>query len=61
MFRGTTDIATRELLANMSDLNRGTMKFENADRPLTVAVSAVIILGSIGALVLWALRVAYAF
>lgn len=45
----------------MSDLNRGTMKFENADRPLTVAVSAVIILGSIGALVLWALRVAYAF
>ncbi|MEL6216799.1 MAG: hypothetical protein AAFQ99_14125 [Pseudomonadota bacterium] len=45
----------------MSDLNRGAMKFEGADRPLIVAVSAVIILGSIGALIWWALQVAYAF
>ena len=43
----------------MSDLNRGTMKFEGADNPRTVAISAIIILGSIGALVIWALQAAY--
>jgi hypothetical protein len=44
----------------MSDLNRGIMKFEGADKPALVAVSAVIVLGSIAVLVVWALKVAYA-
>ena len=43
----------------MSDLNRGIMKFEGADKPSVVAISAVIILGSIAALIIWALKVAY--
>ncbi len=43
----------------MSDLNRGIMKFDGADSPAAIAVSAVVILGSIGALVFWALRTAY--
>jgi hypothetical protein len=43
----------------MSDLNRGIMKFENADKPVVVGVSAVITLGSILLLIVWALRVAY--
>jgi hypothetical protein len=44
----------------MSDLNRGIMKFEGADKPAIVAVSAVLVLGSIAVLVVWALKVAYA-
>lgn len=44
----------------MSDLNRGIMKFEGADKPIIVGVSAVLILGSIIALVVWALNSAYA-
>ncbi len=44
----------------MSDLNRGIMKFDGADKPLVVAISAVLILGSIAALIFWALNVAYA-
>ncbi len=44
----------------MSDLNRGIMKFEGADKPLVVGISAFIILGSIIALIIWALKVAYA-
>ena len=44
----------------MSDLNRGIMKFEGADKPVVVAVSAVIILSSIAILILWALSSAYA-
>ncbi len=43
----------------MSDLNRGIMKFDNADKPVVVAVSAAVILSSIFLLILWALRVAY--
>lgn len=43
----------------MSDLNRGIMKFDGADKPIVVGVSAVIILGAIVVLILWALRVAY--
>ncbi|BAS55869.1 MULTISPECIES: hypothetical protein [Leptolyngbya] len=43
----------------MSDLNRGIMKFEGADSPLVIAISAALILGSIGVLILWALRSAY--
>ena len=44
----------------MSDLNRGIMKFEGADKPVVVAVSAVLILSSITILIVWALRSAYA-
>jgi hypothetical protein len=43
----------------MSDLNRGIMKFDGADKPVIVAVSSVIILGSIIALMIWAIKVAY--
>lgn len=45
----------------MSDLNRGIMKFEGADRPVAVALSSILILGSIGALIFWALQAAYSF
>jgi hypothetical protein len=43
----------------MSDLNRGIMKFKNADKPLVVAISATLVIGSIIALILWALSTAY--
>lgn len=43
----------------MSDLNRGIMKFDGADSPIAVTVSAVMILGTIAVLVLWAMRSAY--
>jgi len=45
----------------MSDLNRGIMKFEGADRPLAIALSTVLILGGIGCLIFWALQAAYSF
>lgn len=45
---------------SMSDLNRGIMKFDGADKPFVVALSAMLVLGSITALIVWALRVAYA-
>ncbi|MDX2239196.1 MAG: hypothetical protein NW224_00820 [Leptolyngbyaceae cyanobacterium bins.302] len=44
----------------MSDLNRGIMKFDGADSPAAIVLSAILILGSIGFLVVWALRSAYA-
>jgi hypothetical protein len=44
----------------MSDLNRGIMKFEGADSPKLVTISTVLLLGSIAALVIWALQTAYA-
>jgi hypothetical protein len=43
----------------MSDLNRGIMKFKGADKPIVVAISAIIILGSIAFLILWSLKIAY--
>jgi hypothetical protein len=43
----------------MSDLNRGIMKFKGADSPTAIAISAVLILGSIGFLLWWALQSAY--
>lgn len=43
----------------MSDLNRGIMKFEGADKPSLVAISAILVLGSVAVLIIWALRVAY--
>ncbi len=44
----------------MSDLNRGIMKFDGADSPIAVTVSAIVVLGGIGALIWWALQSAYA-
>lgn len=55
----TSYILGEEAKLTMSDLNRGAMKFDGADKPLTVAVSAIIILGSIGILIVWALQAAY--
>ncbi|MEB3292935.1 MAG: hypothetical protein VKJ24_07230 [Synechococcales bacterium] len=43
----------------MSDLNRGIMKFNGADSPAAIALSAVVVLGSISILILWAMRSAY--
>jgi hypothetical protein len=45
----------------MSDLNRGIMKFDGADSPAVIAISSVLILGAIIALIIWALSSAYAF
>lgn len=44
----------------MSDLDRGIMKFKGADTPLAIAISAALVLGSIGFLIVWALQHAYA-
>ena len=44
----------------MTDLNRGIMKFEGADTPKAIAISAVLVLGGIAVLILWALNSAYA-
>ncbi|MEB3175906.1 MAG: hypothetical protein ACK5CA_00120 [Cyanobacteriota bacterium] len=43
----------------MSDLNRGIMKFDGADKPVAVALSAALVLGAILGLIVWALKVAY--
>lgn len=43
----------------MSDLNRGIMKFDGADKPILVTVSAILIFGVIIALISWALKSAY--
>ncbi|MCD8485653.1 MAG: hypothetical protein LRZ84_02605 [Desertifilum sp.] len=44
----------------MSDLNRGIMKFKGADSATAVTLSAVLVLGAIAALIIWALSSAYA-
>ncbi len=44
----------------MSDLNRGIMKFRGADTPVAVTLSAVLVLGAIAFLIVWALNTAYA-
>jgi hypothetical protein len=44
----------------MSDLNRGIMKFDGADSAPAVVVSAIVVLGSVAALLVWALMSAYA-
>jgi hypothetical protein len=44
----------------MSDFNRGIMKFEGADTPVAVAISASIILSAIAFLIWWGLSIAYA-
>lgn len=43
-----------------SDFDRGIMKFKGADRPGTIAISAILLLGSIGLLIWWSLNTAYA-
>ena len=43
----------------MSDLNRGIMKFDGADKPVLVTVSTFLVLGVIIGLILWAFKVAY--
>lgn len=43
----------------MTDLNRGIMKFKEADSTPSVAVSGIVILGSIALLIVWALQSAY--
>ena len=49
------------VLVIMSDLNRGIMKFDGADSPAGITLSAVVILGSIVLLVTWAVQSAYTF
>ncbi|MEA5469295.1 MULTISPECIES: hypothetical protein [unclassified Spirulina] len=43
----------------MSDLNRGIMKFKNADKPIVIGISAFLVFGSIAFLIVWALKMAY--
>jgi hypothetical protein len=43
----------------MSDLNRGIMKFDGADSPAAIALSAIVVLGGITVLLAWAVRSAY--
>ena len=45
----------------MSDLNRGIMKFEGADRPVAIAISSIVVLGAIAVLLVWAVKTAYTF
>ncbi len=45
----------------MSDFNRGIMKFDGADSPVAIALSAIVVLGGIAVLITWALRSAYTF
>jgi len=43
----------------MTDLNRGIMKFQGADSGGAITLSAILILGGIVFLILWALQTAY--
>ncbi len=43
----------------MSEFNRGIMKFDDADSPLAVALSAIFVLGIIGGLLWWGYQIAY--
>ncbi|WP_448380979.1 hypothetical protein [Gloeomargarita sp.] len=43
----------------MNDMNRGAMRFDEADHPLVVVTGAALILGAVAALVLLALKYAY--
>ena len=53
-------IARQGELSIMTDLDRGIMKFGGADSWVAVTISAVLILGAIAALIVWALQSAYA-
>ncbi|CAN1209461.1 hypothetical protein TUMEXPCC7403_04505 [Tumidithrix helvetica PCC 7403] len=43
----------------MSDFNRGIMKFDGADSPVAIALSAVVVLSAIGVLLWWGFQSAY--
>jgi hypothetical protein len=43
----------------MNEMNRGSMRFDNADNPLVVLTGAAFILGGVAALVILALKYAY--
>jgi hypothetical protein len=43
----------------MTDLNRGIMKFKGADSTMIVTFSSILVLGTIAALIFWALQSAY--
>ncbi|MCS7031844.1 MAG: hypothetical protein NZL92_09990 [Gloeomargarita sp. SKYG116] len=43
----------------MNEMNRGPMRFDNADDPLVVFTSGMLILGAVAALVILALKYAY--
>lgn len=43
----------------MTDYNRGIMRFNGADSPIALTISAIGILGSIAFLIVWALQSAY--
>ncbi len=45
----------------MSDNNRGIMKFDGADAPVAITTSAIVILGAIAVLIVWAMKSAYLF
>ena len=47
------------LVKNMSDLDRGIMKFKGADTPIAIGISATIVIGGIVLLVVWAMQNAY--
>ncbi|MCY7406470.1 MAG: hypothetical protein LH631_03580 [Alkalinema sp. CAN_BIN05] len=49
------------VLVIMADTKLGMTKTDGADSPVWVGLSTVIILGTIGFLVLWAIRSAYLF
>lgn len=44
----------------MADFNRGIMRFQGADSPITIGISATIVGLVVGCLVYWALTSAYA-
>jgi hypothetical protein len=45
----------------MANFNRGIMRFEGADSPVAIAISAGIVLAVVGTLIWWAMHAAYAY
>ena len=45
----------------MSNQSRGLAKMSDADSPISVFISGVLILGSIAFLIVWALQTAYPY
>jgi len=43
----------------MSDFNRGIMKFKNADSPVSIVLSSVVVLSAIAFLLWWGFQTAY--
>jgi hypothetical protein len=43
----------------MAGFDKSMMKLDGADSPAAIAVSSIVVLGSIAVLVLWAMRAAY--